>query len=34
MMKQNNAHLRTNMREDILTATVLFLLSETLFLMM
>lgn len=33
-MKQNNAHLRTNMREDFLTATVLLLLSETLFFMM
>lgn len=34
MMKQNNAHLRTNMREDFLTAAVLLLLSEVLFFMM
>lgn len=34
MTKQNNAHLRTNMREDFLTAAVLLLLSEILFFMM
>ena len=34
MMKQNNAHLRTNMIEDFLTAAVLLLLSEKLLFMM
>lgn len=34
MTKQSESHLRTNMIEDILTAAVLLLLSETLFFMM
>lgn len=34
MKKQNNVHLRTNMREDFLTAAVLLLLCETVFFMM
>lgn len=34
MTKQSNAHLRTKIREDFLTAAVLLLLSEIVFLMM
>lgn len=34
MTKENNAHLRTTMREDFLTAAVVSLLSEILLFVM